>query len=255
MMTVSSSDGGAYISPTLLLRALGYALLVGGLNTVIWTRLLPAFAETSLFVVWTYYWWTLATTRSHLVSNSGDVARLIGHLAACEVGVEIVGWAAALDANRALGNLAVALLVIPCLSRLVNLTLLYGLLLSVTVVVSRLVLQYAHLPLSPALRALLSLSFGFLTTSLALIIVNVEERKERKMQGNDQCLGVWENDAASKSSLKKRRYSSFVSAKTKSTVSLNFVLFDANVAGVQLVEWGAHHCVWGCICFAFAVVY
>lgn len=191
-----------------------FGFLSAATNAMIVAHLLPAhsvigFAGASLCVICTYFWWTLTATRSHSLCSVGDVLKLFCALLACEVAVEIVSRVATVSTDGVWGYLTVALLLIPCLSGLAILTLVPGLLLSVTVCVCRLLFLRCHLTLSTVVRACLALALGFLTTTATWLIVKRGEM-DTKRRGT-VCLDAKEMTAMPvKSSLKKRRFSAFV---------------------------------------------
>ena len=204
--------------------SVGFALLATAANAVILTHLLPThgflgFVGASLCVICTYFWWTVTATRSGSLRGFEDVAKLFTALISCEVAVGVVGRLLAVSAEGVWGYLSAALLLMPFPNGLVNLTLLPGLLLALTVSVGRLVFVQSGLPLSAVARACTALALGFLTTTATWLIVKREEKMETIINVDSSSATEEVIDPPSKFSIKRRRFSAFTSHRGKGTVS------------------------------------
>jgi hypothetical protein len=103
----------------------------------------------------------------------------------------------------------------PFLNTLVNLSLLPGLLLALTLSVGRLSFLHSNLPLSTAASACTALALGFLTTTATWLVVKREEKMETVI---DFGAVSSTDESSSKSTMKRRRLSTLLGHKGKATV-------------------------------------
>jgi hypothetical protein len=131
----------------------------------------------------------------------------------------------------------------PFLNTLVNLSLLPGLLLALTLSVGRLSFLHSNLPLSTAASACTALALGFLTTTATWLVVKREEKMETVI---DFGAVSSTDESSSKSTMKRRRLSTLLGHKGKATVSRrSFVRW----VYTRVLSRQVRNCVWFVLSF------